>query len=120
MNVMEFTMTVRSERRSCATLSTPVPEISDTYPGTSGSTHGDKNESRPATKAVMGSGVPDISRYFTFPGDSMCQNSGRYKRVAGRWSMADGFCDLAIGDYRAFRHTAGNHTPEDWRLATED
>jgi hypothetical protein len=39
--------------------------------------------------------------------------------------MVDGFCDLAIGDlaicdYRTFNHTAGNHTPEDWRLATED
>jgi hypothetical protein len=79
MKVMEFSMTVRSERRSCATLSTLVPEINDTYPGTSGNTHGDKNESRPATKAAIGRGVPDIGCYFTFPGDSMCQKAGRYK-----------------------------------------
>ena len=36
--------------------STPAPEISDTYPGTSGSTHGDRNEISPATNAAIGKG----------------------------------------------------------------
>src|SRR6266576_1504986 len=40
--------------------STPAPEISDTYPGTRGSTHGDKNEISPATKAAIGRGRLDI------------------------------------------------------------
>jgi hypothetical protein len=37
-----------------------VPEISETYPGTSGSTHGDRNDSSPAIKAASGKGVADI------------------------------------------------------------
>jgi hypothetical protein len=43
----------------------------------------------------------------------MCQQAGRYKTVDGGWPMADGICDLAIGDYRAFNQTAGNYPPED-------
>ena len=36
--------------------STPAPEISETYPGTSGSTQGERNEIRPAKKAASGNG----------------------------------------------------------------
>src|ERR1700756_985733 len=61
MNAPEFTITLR---RSCASFdlssSTPAPEISETYPGTSGNTHGDRNEMSPATKAAIGSGSVDI------------------------------------------------------------
>src|SRR5215469_5159604 len=37
----------------------------ETYPGTSGSTHGDRKEIRPAKKAAMGSGRLDIDSYCT-------------------------------------------------------
>jgi hypothetical protein len=40
--------------------STLAPEINETYPGTSGNTHGDKNETIPARNAVIGKGNEDI------------------------------------------------------------
>ena len=48
---------------ACGDLSssTPAPEIRDTYPGTSGSTQGERNEIKPAKKAAMGSGRLFIS-----------------------------------------------------------
>src|SRR5581483_2075590 len=61
MNPMELTMT---RRISCDcgdfSSSTPTPEIRETYPGTRGSTQGERNEIRPATKAAIGSGRLDI------------------------------------------------------------
>src|SRR5271157_551157 len=66
MNPMEFTMTRRiSWPWGDFSSSTPTPEIRETYPGTSGSTHGDKNEISPATKAARGSGRLDIGSYCT-------------------------------------------------------
>src|ERR1700675_3294564 len=57
MNAMEFNMTLRSSWDSCVlSCSTPTPEISDTYPGTSGSTHGERNDTKPARKAATGRG----------------------------------------------------------------
>ncbi len=55
--VRECSMTVRSMRRSAdCSSSTLVPEINDTYPGTSGSTHGDRNDKTPARNAARGRG----------------------------------------------------------------
>src|SRR5437879_1925135 len=62
MNITEFSITERISLPSCwRSSSTPAPEISDTYPGTSGSTHGDRNEISPATNAAMGKGNDDIA-----------------------------------------------------------
>ena len=46
--------------------SMPAPEISETYPGTSGSTQGERKEISPATKAASGSGKLVI-RWLKFP-----------------------------------------------------
>src|SRR5437763_15090035 len=39
---------------SCCSSSMVAPEINDTYPGTSGKTQGDRNETVPATNAANG------------------------------------------------------------------
>src|SRR5215472_11633243 len=66
MNPIEFTIT---RRISCAcgdfSSSTPAPEISDTYPGTSGSTQGERKETSPARKAAVGRGSVDMRLYCT-------------------------------------------------------
>src|ERR1700680_1612050 len=65
MNAMEFSMTLRSRWDSCVlSCSTPTPEISETYPGTSGSTHGERNDTSPARKAAMGRGRVFITESF--------------------------------------------------------
>src|SRR6476659_3566613 len=46
----------------CLISSTPTPEIIETYPGTRGKTHGDRNDSSPATNAASGSGRIDIDQ----------------------------------------------------------
>src|SRR5271157_5970691 len=57
MNAAEFSITFRN---SCPSWdfssSTPTPEISETYPGTSGRTQGDRKEINPATNAAAGNG----------------------------------------------------------------
>src|SRR5215472_9743616 len=66
MKATEFSITLRSSCDSCDfNSSTPAPEMSDTYPGTSGNTHGERKETRPAKKAAMGSGNVDIGMYCT-------------------------------------------------------
>src|ERR1035438_9968528 len=46
MNAAELSITLRKSCPSCSfSCSTPTPEIRETYPGTSGSTQGDKNYS---------------------------------------------------------------------------
>src|SRR2546425_1196965 len=66
MKPTEFSMTLRSSCASCdLSSSTPAPEISETYPGTSGSTQGERNDTNPATKAAIGSGRVDIQKYCT-------------------------------------------------------
>src|SRR3989440_12864539 len=66
MKPTEFSMTLRSSCASCdLSSSTPAPEISETYPGTSGSTQGERNDTNPATKAAIGSGRLDIQKYCT-------------------------------------------------------
>src|SRR5580658_4192839 len=64
MNAAEFSITLRN---SCPSFnfscSTPTPEIRETYPGTSGSTQGDRNEISPATNTASGSGKLDIRFY---------------------------------------------------------
>ncbi len=68
MNITEFSITVRSTRFSDRFRpSAPTPEISDTYPGTSGSTQGERNESKPARNAAMGNGRFAILGYCTRP-----------------------------------------------------
>src|SRR6266700_537751 len=63
----EFSITFRRTDASCTfNSSTPTPEISDTYPGTSGNTQGERNETKPARKAAIGSGRFAIQRYCTF------------------------------------------------------
>src|SRR6266849_4334814 len=58
MKAAEFSMSFRSTRASWDfNSSTPVPEINDTYPGTSGRTHGERKEISPAKNAAMGSGT---------------------------------------------------------------
>src|SRR5580704_14089862 len=57
MKAAELSITLR---KSCPSFifscSTPTPEIRETYPGTSGSTQGERNEINPATKAASGNG----------------------------------------------------------------
>src|SRR5438552_2510586 len=61
-NVRELSITDFLNLLSCRfNSSTPAPEIRETYPGTKGSTHGDRNEIRPATKAAIGKGNDDIA-----------------------------------------------------------
>src|SRR5277367_7155122 len=69
MNATEFNMTLRSSWDSCVlSCSTPTPEISDTYPGTSGSTQGERNDTRPARNAAMGRGRLVITELFYLQG----------------------------------------------------
>src|SRR5947208_9067032 len=64
MNITEFSITERITFESCClSSSTPAPEISDTYPGTSGSTHGDRNEINPARKAASDKDNGDTDTY---------------------------------------------------------
>src|SRR5260370_32147583 len=61
INITEFSMTERIRRESCCfSSSTPAPEISDTYPGTSGRTQGERNEISPAKNAAIGKGNEDM------------------------------------------------------------
>ena len=61
INMSECNSTVFNSLRSLfCSSSTLAPEINETYPGTSGSTHGDKNETIPARNAVIGKGNEDI------------------------------------------------------------
>src|SRR5689334_4875075 len=61
MNIAECNITERNRRRfSPASSSTVEPEMSETYPGTSGNTHGDRNDSMPAINAARGKGRLDI------------------------------------------------------------
>src|SRR5215831_10966619 len=61
INMSECNSTVFNSLRSLfCSSSTLAPEIRETYPGTSGSTHGDRNETIPARNAVMGKGNEDI------------------------------------------------------------
>src|SRR5580698_3056376 len=68
MKATEFSMTFRSRWDSWVlSCSTPTPEISDTYPGTSGNTHGERNDTRPARKAAIGRGRLVITGLFYLP-----------------------------------------------------
>ena len=61
MNPTEFTITRRiSWPCGAFSSSTPTPEIRETYPGTRGSTQGERKEIRPAKNAAIGSGRLDI------------------------------------------------------------
>src|SRR6476469_7349679 len=61
INMSECNSTVFNSLRSLfCNSSTLAPEIRETYPGTSGSTHGDRNETIPARNAVIGKGNEDI------------------------------------------------------------
>src|SRR6202158_1199484 len=66
MKAAELSITLRKSSPSFSfSCSTPTPEIRETYPGTSGSTHGDRNEISPATKTAGrdGNGKLDMSFY---------------------------------------------------------
>src|SRR5437588_3662585 len=81
MNIIEFSITERMSLESwCFSSSTPAPEMSETYPGTSGRTQGERNEIRPAKNAASGSGSEDMKAY--------CSNSEAfacgYAQVLGR------------------------------------
>jgi len=68
INAAELNITLRKSWPSFSfSCSTPTPEISETYPGTSGSTQGERNEIRPATKAASGSGKLCIAFYCNEP-----------------------------------------------------
>src|SRR2546425_713054 len=61
MKAAELSMSFGSTRASWDfSSSTPVPEINDTYPGTSGRTHGERKEISPARNAAMGRGKLDM------------------------------------------------------------
>src|SRR5438552_6967793 len=104
MNITEFSITERISLPSCwRSSSTPAPEISDTYPGTSSSTHGDRNEINPATNAAMGKGNDDIRcfysivRFFYIPSEArkpychlqqVCVTSMRFNDCPGSYNPA--------------------------------
>src|SRR5271169_4123543 len=68
MNAAELSITLRKSWPSFIfNCSTPTPEINETYPGTSGSTHGDRNEISPATNAASGNGKLVIAVYCSDP-----------------------------------------------------
>src|SRR5208282_1397950 len=68
MKAAELSITLRKSCPSCSfSCSTPTPEIRETYPGTSGSTQGDRNEISPATKAASGNGKLVICLYCSDP-----------------------------------------------------
>src|ERR1700687_4707407 len=70
MKAAELSITLRKSSPSFSfSCSTPTPEIRETYPGTSGSTQGDKNEISPATKAASGNGKLVISLYCSDRGE---------------------------------------------------
>jgi hypothetical protein len=61
MNMSECKKTVFNNLRSFDwSSSTLAPEIKETYPGTSGSTQGERNETIPARNAAIGRGNEDI------------------------------------------------------------
>src|SRR5690349_14091499 len=65
MKAIELSITFLSKPEFCScNCSTPAPEISDTYPGTSGKTQGERNEITPAKKAAIGNGRLDIERSY--------------------------------------------------------
>src|ERR1022692_4665265 len=77
MNAAELSITLRKSSPSFSfNCSTPTPEIRETYPGTSGSTQGDRNEISPATKAASGNGRLVIFLYCSDRGD-VCTQSTR-------------------------------------------
>jgi hypothetical protein len=80
MKAAEFSISLRSTRASWDfSSSTPVPEINDTYPGTSGRTQGDRKEISPAKNAAMGRGKLVI--VFS---QSSALTSGRTRNCAPR------------------------------------
>src|SRR5215469_3251742 len=66
IKVREFTITALIRLAFSAwSSSTEAPEINEIYPGTSGSTHGERNEASPATKAANANGRLCIGRNST-------------------------------------------------------
>src|SRR5208337_1200300 len=83
MNAAELNITLRKSCPSCNfSCSTPTPDIRETYPGTSGSTQGERNEISPATKTASGSGKLVIFLYCSDPGNS---RHHLFNRCYGRW-----------------------------------
>src|ERR1019366_9327047 len=69
MNITEFSSTERlSLRLADCNWSTLVPEISETYPGTSGKMQGERKDKSPARNTAIGSGRLDIRLYLTARG----------------------------------------------------
>ena len=65
MNAAELSISLRKRWDSLDfNSSMPAPEISETYPGTSGSTQGERKEIKPATKAASGKGKLVIQFLF--------------------------------------------------------
>src|SRR5258708_38733291 len=61
INMTEWPITVLVRRFSgFFSSSTLAPEIRDTYPGTSGRTQGERNETNPARNAAIGRGNEDM------------------------------------------------------------
>src|SRR6266481_5834647 len=78
MNAAELNITLRKSSPSFIfSCSTPTPEIRETYPGTSGSTQGDKNEISPATNAASGNGKLVIFLYCS-DGEKFASNLAPY------------------------------------------
>src|SRR5580698_1627329 len=89
MKAAELSITLRKSWPSFIfSCSTPTPEIKETYPGTSGSTQGDRKEINPATKAASGKGKPVIFLY--------CSERGAVCTCLVRRSDARELCSLAL------------------------
>src|SRR5664279_1559238 len=87
MNAAELSITLRKSSPSFSfSCSTPTPEISETYPGTSGSTQGDRNEISPATNAASGNGKLDIFFYCSDRVEVCTPPNTLPKRCYGGWN----------------------------------
>src|SRR5260221_5616684 len=80
INAAELSITLRKSSPSFSfSCSTPTPEIRETYPGTSGSTQGDRKEISPATKAASGNGKLVIYLYCSDRRESERQKTVRVR-----------------------------------------
>src|SRR5258708_34381720 len=78
MNAAELSITLRKSSPSFSlSCSTPTPEIRETYPGTRGSTQGDRNDISPATNAASGNGKVVIFLYSS-DGEKFASNLAPY------------------------------------------
>src|SRR5713226_8851544 len=104
MKPMEFSITLPRRRDSWVfSSSTPAPEISETYPGTSGRTQGERNETSPARNAAMGRGRVDIGIYCT-----CCRKRALINTVAAKSHVATAAPTWSLPTFSFTSRCAGN------------